>query len=360
MNTEQLYLIAKTVDAYFKASGTLQGLEEVRNAANNYASNPAPEHQRALSDAYTKLESKLKSDPGLNIPYLWRSALKEMDIEGYYGQALRKKLQVAIGNNFNSASKMKSNVDDLYNDTSVTFKSLERVISAFDNLRLDAQDEKIGWVEFTVKIPKDDLNDGSLTKLGGAIEDINKNFKFLLRILDSTPEDLKFSSLSNKDPKISIQVNIDVARILWGVFAFAYLLLGETPSLESAIKTMDKFGIDDIKSIIEEKLQERANQKIEEYVDNTIASQMEGRPAADVNEVKAGAKVAIKWMIKKIQDGYVFDHRILDNKETELTENELLTINHTKEVLSQTISFQVIEYSKDNLKLIGVDDEVAI
>lgn len=354
MNVERLHAIAIAVLDDLANTNTENTLQQLVEALQNQINQPqAPEFQQQVSQHLQTLYASLADALSNDFSPTWKQILQELGLHDLLGNSLRSRIQEVFERNQITPSVAFEELQSLHKQLSTCKTSLEQAISAFQDLKIGAEELEPGQCEVGILVPRLAI-DNKLNEFATDLGELNRVFDAFSELTTGTRPGFKIRSISSSDLSVFLEmlpvaaagIAVAVERIvgLYKQILEIRKLRGEL-SNQGVPKKELKGIIKYANSTMKKGIGELVTDLLEKYYKNKD----EGRR----NELSTELRFALNKIARRIDKGYSVEVRVkpLSDDEQAAAEGETGSedIEHIKAILSASKNIEFIKLEGDSI-----------
>lgn len=311
MNTTKLHIIAKSLLAELKRTGSASLLQQAVQALQNQINQPQqPNHQQQLANHLDTLYKRLADSPVNDFSPAWRDSMLELRVSEEFGTKLEERIRGIFERNQITLQAALKELQQLHSEISGTETNLNGMVSGLEYFGIGEDALAIDECEVGVIVPRAYVKD-NLKNFGTELIEIEKLLLVFSELATGKREPLQIRNISSSElsvfldyiPEIGACVAIAVERIV-----ALYKQMLEIKKLKKELVAQEVpeeklSGIDDYAaSIVSPKLDELASELMEKYGSHLDPSRR--------NEVSIEIRHSLNKLANRIDRGFNIELRV--------------------------------------------------
>lgn len=356
MNVERLHAILRTIQADISASKYANQLGALISNLQNQVNQPNQgQHQSGVASARTKLIQTLRGSRVNEFPPMWGQTIEEIGGTSLLGDQLADRIDDIFSRNQITPAAALQELQVIQSEFSEFETAVNSTLDGFKRLGIHADELNPGEAELATLVPREYVSN-NLDKFAAELKTLNAIFGAFSELATGVRPGFPIREISSSDLSIFLQIDpLTVAAIVTGLerILHAYKTVLEIRSLRASIKKA-QMGED-----FEEKLIERATDKMREEIDRAADELLEQHRSHQIeetrlNELRTDIRLALKRLAHRIDNGFNFEPRV----EPEQRENDDQSAGaEDSEKTAAQMASELISRARDDLNYINLEGE---
>jgi len=363
MNVERLNTLCIKVQEDFTHIGLEQQFTALVQSLVNFASNPAPPHQQAFSQAIEAIYSALDNSELNDLNPVWIQLLQELFGYEVTGKRLKDNIKNIVERNNMTPAIAQTELNSLHGHFQKFNSGVTQVVAGLNALQIGTDDLEHGKCELGVLIPRAAVN-FHLRDFGIEVERLDKIISPFTELTTGNRDGHELRTIASSDFLVNVGMWADTAKaVAEAVVAIvaAYVavvkvretknILVETNADEQTISTVENHA----NTLMDSRIEMLTQSIIEEHGTGQIE---EGRK----HELRTEIKVSLRNIANRIDRGYHFEIRtgpVIEGDEEDAISSDDAELNSKLEKINELA--KQLEYHRvegEPILSLDVDEEV--
>lgn len=346
MNAERLHRILLEVKSEYENKALLDKIRAVRDNLQNQVNQPQqPAYQENLVTALKSLYEMLSTSSVNDFSPGWRQVIEEIGGAGIFGNILKERIEnIFASNQITPAAALQDII--LIVTKLETFKtSIDNLISAYDSLKIGAEELEGGECELAYTIPRLFVHN-KLHSLNKEMTELNFILNNISEAVIGEKQDFEVKTISSSDFSIYVLIGLHVAKVISEVVEKLienYKKILEIKKLRNELKTI---GIPDKET---NGIEQYANSLMQQEIEKIVKQIMSKSPQKDTgrkNELSNGVTIALNKIANRIDNGFNIEIRVKELPPIEKEEETKETIAVAEMINIIKSNAKIMEYIK--------------
>ena len=348
MNAERLHAICIDLKESIESVALPNKLKQVVSNLQNIVNNPQDSgQQQALSNNLATLYEALEDFPTNYYSPAWHQTLDELGGSQILGSELEENIRHILETNQITPATAHQEIQKLFQELQQFVSAINGVITAFDQLKIGAEELEPGECEVGILVPRKAVHN-NIQEFGKELQDLNFIFGTFSELASGNRETFQIKTISSSELMVFLAAVPPVAACV--AHAAEKLI-----NLYKTLLEIKKLKGDLLKQGVEEEKMEGINEHanslmsngVEDLTKEVVAEYYQGNDGQRKNELTNAVRIALNRLANRIDQGFNIEVRAEPPVEPEEGEEPSEENERNKEFVNRVLAAsETLEFMK--------------